>query len=64
VKLPQTAQIQGLHQIAQSLGTKKALKINHLYEYVGIVTVRPMRQPLFVAAVEFSSPMAIGFAHG
>jgi hypothetical protein len=54
--------LQGLEQIAHSLSTNKALKINHLDDYESDVTRAMARQATFGAVVDFSARANAGFA--
>ena len=52
--MPQSVEYQGLEQIAHSLSTNKALKINHLDDCESDVTGTMALQATFGAAVDFS----------
>ncbi len=54
--------LQGLEQIAQSLSTNKALKINHLGDCESDVTGAMALQATFGAVVDFSARADAGFA--
>jgi hypothetical protein len=54
--------LQGLEQIAHSLSTNKALKINHLDDCESDVTCAMALQATFGAAVDFSTRANAGFA--
>jgi hypothetical protein len=59
---PPTVDFQGVEQIAQSLSTNKALKINHLDDCESDVTAAAALQATFGAAVDFSTRANADFA--
>jgi hypothetical protein len=59
---PPSVEFQGLEQIAHSLSTNKALKINHLDDCESDVTGAAPRQATFGAVVDFSARANHGFA--
>jgi hypothetical protein len=60
--VPQSVDLQGLEQIAQSLSTNKALQINHLDDCESDVTCLIALRALIGVLVDFSTRANAGFA--